>query len=465
MKESAMNRDQSLDALRGFAILAMVLSGSIAFGVLPAWMYHAQVPPPKHEFIPELPGITWVDLVFPFFLFSMGAAIPLALSKLEKEGASFIRVIWIAGRRFLLLTFFAFYTVHMRAAMIAAPPGIGDHLLSIVGFVLLCFQFYEHKGEKYKTLFMTLKILAFVIAAFLLYYLPFKDGKGFSLTRVDVIILVLGNMAFFGTITWWFTRYNPILRVAILPFVMAIFLGAKEESSWNEALFNYSPLPWMYRFYYLKYLFIIIPGSLAGEWLLQSVQQKDKEGDKQTVTLISFLCICLVITNVWLLFSRSLVLNLALSVAFSLLIFYLLKRAHALQGKLYKFAQAGFYLLLLGLFFEAYEGGIKKDFSTYSYYFVTTGLSFFMLIAFYGLQLTKVGSYIVHYLGINGRNPMVAYVAGNLLLIPLLHLTGGMEYLDRLSGTWTGFMRGIIFTGIISLITVFFVQRKWFWKT
>lgn len=460
-------RDQSLDALRGFAILAMVLSGSIAFGVLPAWMYHAQVPPPRHEFIPALPGITWVDLVFPFFLFSMGAAIPLSLSKLQKEGASFIKVIWIATRRYALLTFFAFYTVHMRAAMLAAPPAAADHLLSMAGFVLLCFQFYEYKGEKYKTLFWVLKILAFAIAALLLYFLPFRDGNGFSLTRVDVIILVLGNMAFFGTIIWWLTKENPVLRVAVLPFVMAIFLGAKEKGAWNEAFFNYSPLPWMYKFYYLKYLFIILPGTLAGEWLLQTAQHKDKEESKQALPLVSFLSIGIVISNVWLLFNRALVLNLAISITLSLLIFYLLKRANALQGKLYKFTQAGFYLLLLGLFFEAYEGGIKKDFSTYSYYFVTAGLSFFMLIALYGLQQTKVGVHIVQYLGTNGRNPMVAYVAGNLLVIPLLHLTGGMELLNSFSevNVWTGFLRGIIFTGIVSLITLFFVRRKWFWKT
>ena len=66
-------RNESLDALRGFAILTMVLSGSIAYGdVMPAWMYHAQVPPPHHKFMPTLAGITWVDVVFPFFLFTMG---------------------------------------------------------------------------------------------------------------------------------------------------------------------------------------------------------------------------------------------------------------------------------------------------------------------------------------------------------------------------------------------------------
>lgn len=76
-------RDTSIDALRGFAILTMILSGSIAYGdVLPAWMFHAQVPPPLHKFNATIPGITWVDLVFPFFLFSMGAAMPLALKNM-----------------------------------------------------------------------------------------------------------------------------------------------------------------------------------------------------------------------------------------------------------------------------------------------------------------------------------------------------------------------------------------------
>lgn len=82
-----MKRSKGLDALRGISVLLMVLSGSIAFGdVLPAWMYHAQVPPPEHIFKPEIAGITWVDLVFPFFLFSMGAAIPLSLSRKMSTG-------------------------------------------------------------------------------------------------------------------------------------------------------------------------------------------------------------------------------------------------------------------------------------------------------------------------------------------------------------------------------------------
>ena len=466
MKDLIIKRDQSLDALRGFAILAMVLSSAIAFGgVLPAWMYHAQLPPPKHQFIPTLPGITWVDLVFPFFLFSMGAAIPLSLAKLEKEGASFTRVLWIAARRFLLLTFFALFTVHMRANMIAATPAATDHLISILGFVLLCLQFYEYKGERYKTLFAALKVLAFATAVFLLYTLSFK-GQGFSLTRIDIIILVLGNMAFFGTLIWWATRKNPVLRLALLPFVMAVFLGAKEKGSWNEAFFNYSPLPWLYKFYYLKYLFIILPGTLAGEWLLTAMREEKGKETKSGLLLAGLLSFGIILVNVCFLFSRALVLNLGLTVLLTLCLYFLLKRAAPQNSSLRKFFSAGTYLLLLGLFFEAFEGGIKKDVSTYSYYFVTAGLAFFMLILFYSLQTIRAGDALVRYFGTNGRNPMVAYVTGNLLLIPLLHLTSGMALLNSLNVTALGgFLRGIIFTGIVSLVTVFFVKKKWFWKT
>ena len=61
MKKRAL----SLDALRGIAIIGMILSGQMNLTHLPAWMAHAQVPP-NASFDPSIYGITWVDLVFPF---------------------------------------------------------------------------------------------------------------------------------------------------------------------------------------------------------------------------------------------------------------------------------------------------------------------------------------------------------------------------------------------------------------
>jgi predicted acyltransferase len=464
-----MNRNQSLDALRGFAILAMVLSGSIAFGgILPAWMYHAQVPPPEHKFNPAIAGITWVDLVFPFFLFSMGAAIPLSLKKKETE-PGFIEVFLIAARRFALLAFFAFFTQHMKAWVLADVPAVKDHLLSILAFLLLFFQFYEYRDGPSKGIFQFLRIFSFILAVGLLMFLPFKNNTGFDNKMVDIIILVLGNMAFFGTIIWWLTRNLLWLRVGILPFVMAVFLSPK--IGWTGAIYNFSPFPWLYKFYYLKYLFIIIPGTFAGEWLLkygknglQSIQDIRKNQLLQTAAVCSVL---LIICNVTFLFTRELVINLVVSIFLMVLIGLLIRRAYKHDASLYYiFFKAGAYLLLLGLFFEAYEGGVKKDSSTYSYYLITSGLSFFSLIAFSGLQLNSTITPVINYLGTTGRNPMVAYVAGSLFLLPIMHITGIYPFFNQLNtNAGIGLLRGILFTGIVSLITLFFVRMKWFWKS
>ena len=100
----------SLDALRGYAIITMVLSGTIASGVLPGWMYHAQVGPRSNfAFDPSFYGITWVDLVFPFFLFAMGAAFPFSIGNKLEKGESKLRIAWDCLLRGFRLTFFAIF--------------------------------------------------------------------------------------------------------------------------------------------------------------------------------------------------------------------------------------------------------------------------------------------------------------------------------------------------------------------
>lgn len=470
-------RNQSLDALRGYAILTMILSGSIAYGdSLPAWMYHAQVPPPNHTFIETVVGITWVDLVFPFFLFSMGAAIPLALNKHVKNKSNFLPILWIALRRFLLLAFFALFLEHMKAWVLAEKPMAKENLLSIVAFALLFFQLYENKKERYKKLFVWLKISSFIIAIVLLFLLRFRE-EAFSFTKSDIIIIVLANMAFFGTIIWWFTKDNLFLRIGILPFVMAVFFASKEpEGGWVSEIYNFSHIGtfkfnWLYQFYFLKYLFIIIPGTIAGDYLLKA----NNENSLHTITKtqkpftfpITLISLAIVVTNTIFLFTRQLEINLTVSVGLLIMLFYFLHKTSTDKDSLLrKFFSAGAYLLLLGLFFEAYEGGIRKDHSTYSYYFVTSGLAFFMLIAFSSMAQFKMGAAVNNYLSLIGRNPMLAYVAGSLLLMPILQLTGLHSIFDNMnSGVWPGFLKGVIFTGIVSLITIFCTKKGWFWKT
>jgi predicted acyltransferase len=181
--------------------------------------------------------------------------------------------------------------------------------------------------------------------------------------------------------------------------------------------------------------------------------------------LQTILLLFVIVFNVYALYTRQLTLNLLLTLlsALVLLKFFVIENKQLVH---FKYIQIGFYLLILGLFFEAYEGGIKKDSSTYSYYFVTSGLAFLTLVVFSNLSCNSISKTVVTYLASNGKNPMVAYVSGSLILLPLLAVTHAKQFYDALNfNCYVGFLKGLLFTSLVSAITVFFVKRNWFWKT
>ncbi len=466
-------RAYALDALRGYAIITMVLSGAIVFGILPGWMYHAQEPPPSHIFNPDLPGISWVDLVFPFFLFAMGAAFPFSIGKRIEKGESKIRLIWDAVKRGLQLTFFAIFIQHFYPWSLGNPQDIRSWGLSLTCFALLFPMFMRIPLKMPEWMHSAVKLFAYAISLILMITVGYADGRTFSLDYSNIIILVLANMSVFGTLIYIFTIKNRWIRIAILPFIMAVFLGSTIDGSWTQALFNYTPFPWMYKFMFLKYLFIVIPGSIAGEYLLEWMNNRKKEiitspnNDRKISIIFLVFTVGLVIINLCCLYSRLLILNLTVTSIIILIGYYLLRNADSNYQKLWKnLFIAGSYLLLLGLFFEAYEGGIKKDHSTYSYYFVTSGLAFMALLAFN--IICDFYGYIrgTRFLVMSGQNPMIAYVSTSLFTVPLLSIVGVYPLFSYLSvNPWLGFMRGVIITSIAVLITMFFTRIKWFWRT
>src|SRR4051794_17383706 len=71
----------SIDALRGFVMFMMIFVNDLAGvgSIVPDWMVHFSE---RHR---GGSGMTFVDLVFPAFLFLVGMSIPLALgSRLQK---------------------------------------------------------------------------------------------------------------------------------------------------------------------------------------------------------------------------------------------------------------------------------------------------------------------------------------------------------------------------------------------
>jgi predicted acyltransferase len=466
-------RAAALDALRGFAIITMILSGSIPFSgpaSLPGWMYHAQLPPPDHAFNPNLPGITWVDLVFPFFLFAMGAAFPFALRKRIEQGVPLWKLSFQAIQRGFLLVVFALFLQHSKPYVLSGSPELFHWIIGLTGFVLLFLIYYRYPKSLNPKLVLAIKVVTGLGALFLFTQLNYAKGSGFILSRSDIIILVLANVALFGSIIWLFTRDNILIRLAVLAFLLAFRVTHNIEGSWTSFIWNLSPAREIYQFYFLQYLFIVLPGTIAGDIFYHLMKS---ESNQSTVEINSgslslfILCVVIIILNLIGLYSRQLTLNLVANVLLLSGGILILKKQHLQLNEAYrKLFYWGLFWLMLGLAFESFEGGIKKDHSTLSYYLVTSGLAFFALIAFSIISdLWKKSKYIsilIH----NGQNPMIAYLSGSHIVMPLLAITGIGSVLDYLLiNPWFGFLKGLIFTLLAALVTSFFTKRNIFWRS
>lgn len=466
-------RSYALDALRGYAIATMVLSGTIVFGILPSWMYHAQTPPPTHAFNPEVAGITWVDLVFPFFLFAMGAAFPFSVGKRLSSGVNKFKILFDTTKRALQLVFFAIFIQHFYPWSLSNPQDMRSWLLALLCFALLFLMFMRIPFKAPEWAHSGIKVAAFGIAGLMLYFTTYVNGKTFDPHYSNIIILVLANMAFFATIIYIFTAQNKLLRLAILPFVVAILLGKDVDGSIAHTIFSWTPLTWMYKFVFLKYLCIVLPGSIAGEYIYewmtkQSLLKTEENETTKHVSKITLLVSILVIfCNLVCLYNRWLLPNLLITTLLLGTLYWVLKGKKDNHQQLWmQLFRLGAYLALLGLFFESYEGGIKKDPSTFSYYFLSTGLAFFAMIIFhiicdYYHQTTSTSLLIM-----SGQNPMIAYVSTNLFIVPLLNIIGVFSLFSFFANNaWLAALQGIILTSLAVLVTMFFTKIKWFWRT
>ena len=468
MKDRAL----SIDALRGYAIITMVLSATIVSGILPGWMYHAQTPPPTHAFNPDIPGLTWVDLVFPSFLFAMGAAFPFSIGKKIKKGMSKLRLTLAALWRGVLLTYFAILIQHFYPYMTGGD--VTSWWLAIFCFILLFPIYMRIPCEMPNWLRWVIQLTAMAIGYGAILLIDYPNGYTFDLHTSNIIILILANMAVFASLLYIFTYNHPQLRIAILMIIFMVMISATVPDSWASKFMSYTPVTWFYNPMYLKYLFIVIPGAFAGEILVKWLS--DRKGYVNEHGLITpsniqawvtlMITFAIVIVNLYCLYMRYMGLNIILN---TLLLMggWLTLRHLTGYGSLWRklFIMGGF-MILMGLAIEPFEGGIKKDPVTFSYLFTTSGLSFMTLIFFSVIcdffRCHKGTAFLV----MSGQNPMVAYVADNLLIFPILFLCGLCDYFAVFSSSpWLGFLQGVIITSIAVLVTMFFTKIKFLWRT
>jgi hypothetical protein len=164
-------RVASIDVFRGLTMIVMIFVNELAeVKGLPWWTYHAPG---------RVDAMTYVDMVFPAFLFILGMAIPLATEQRLRKDASMLHLWGHILLRSLSLLVLGLILANASAGD-SALMHFDKHLWPIVALIGACLflQVYP-RSEKYTKLFMALRITGLIIVAvmFAIFRRTTRDGN------------------------------------------------------------------------------------------------------------------------------------------------------------------------------------------------------------------------------------------------------------------------------------------------
>ena len=449
-----MKRFESLDILRGMSIFGMVFSAIIPYGVLPGWMYHIQNPPPSHTLDITRYGIGWVDLVFPVFIFCMGAAIPFAFrARWAAKGRDTISDLKGIGERFLMLLAFSYLCVLLSPNF----DGYWPQYLILGGFVCLWMIYVKKAPAK-------VRVAGWIAAFALIAVFYFCFGTPLSLFRRNIIILLLSFLYLFGALIWYVTRNSAWRRGVAFLLVIGLSLFTR-LTGFDGALYDNKSLSWLFNMEEINFLMILIPATWVGDFFYNMISKGSTPvfGRKISVHVLFWsllLLVVLVLAGSYLRWQYTLFAVTTVLGTISLLTY---KTARICAPPVFLSAL----LIIVGLAVENLEPGITKVPCSFSYCFVTAGISILLLLWTEYIRQLIPGSFVGRIFSGAGENPLMSYVTFDMLVVPLMSITC-MNLLYRwarpLEFPWAG-----VFTSfIIVMFTMWLVsrasRRKIYWR-
>ncbi|MBO4604910.1 MAG: DUF5009 domain-containing protein [Bacteroidales bacterium] len=456
-------RIASIDALRGIAIVMMIMASAIGWGAgLPAWMFHCQCPPPTYAFNFAVKGITWVDLVFPWFLFSMGVAIPFALGARLRRGESLGRISLGLVRRWLTLA--AFGLVLGNAGLVADYHSWSACLLRFGIWCGLFLALWRVPARNSSTsLGMTINLAGVFIIIAMLFVERFVFGAALELHHIDIIIMVLSLVALLGGFAWLLTRGRLAWRLVILAVVFIT-----KEVNWHTHALDVLAFPdwidWLFRWSYVQYLLVVLIGTVIGDILMAASEAGpsavcESPADSKTV-IAAGLCFLMTPLSLWGFFTRHIWILLIAVFILGALAMWLTREDKSAWSIIMRI---GFACLQFGIVFDPIDGGITKDHANISYMLSTAGLACLMTAFLLWCESRRPLSLNLTMIG---QNPMVAYTVTGFVIMPLLYLVGFSAF-DQLTvgNPLLGFLRGVIIVCLMVALTCLFTRRKIFWRS
>jgi predicted acyltransferase len=235
--QTASTRVISIDIFRGLTILVMVFVNDLA-GVkgLPWWNYH--IPPGEQ-------GLTYVDVVFPAFLFIVGMAIPLAIEKRKSKGDSLLKLVYHIIIRSLSLVILGLLIMNGRDVDPAAT-GISYtawNVLMFVGVILL-WNNYPQSGRKLRIIYMVLKWCGMGILIFLLFiYRRNVDGQILWINETNWSILGAIGWAYLSVCILYLLLKGKFWPL-VISLVLLVILNVTVKAGWTGFIRNIPDIIW-----------------------------------------------------------------------------------------------------------------------------------------------------------------------------------------------------------------------------
>ena len=236
----------SLDVFRGITIAAMVLVNNPGNG---GFVY----PPLKHA---EWHGWTPTDLIFPFFVFIVGVAIPLAFQRRVEQGGTQRDLYWKITRRSLLIFFISLIVLHGFPYTLDKFAHI--RIPGVLQRIAICYFVAAILFLK-----TTIRTQAIVAAALLLLYWA-------AMTLIPAPGFAAGDLSLEGSLASWIDR-------TLLP-------GHIYRPQYDpEGIFSTIPA-----------IATCIAGVFTGRWLQQKREPLDKVAGMFGVGVL-----CIVVGYIW----------------------------------------------------------------------------------------------------------------------------------------------------------------------
>ncbi len=461
-------RASSLDALRGLFLVSMTFGFTIASDHLPLWMYHRQFPPSAGDVPANVAGISWRDLTYVSFLFTMATALPLTLSRRIDRGEPELGIVFAAVKRYWMLFVYGLLLAHANTYFIGYTQT--GRVLSLVGFGIMALVFTRRRKDWDAERFAVARRVGWGALVLFLALSPLAYGKTFTIGRMDDVIADLAFASCVGSLLWYFTRERTELRLAALAGVVALYFGAHGDG-WIQSWWYASPFPSVFTPSQLDLLVVVIPGTIAGDLVRRWMNAPEEPGSAAAAwtpaRLRAIAVLSAIITPIFTVGMYTRAVQGTTEVVLALLavgIGLTWKPRTSLDRLVRSVFLWGALWLTIGLFLEPAEGGIRKVPETLSYFFSVTGTTSLLLVTMTvvieGLRKRRW----VHALIDVGQNPLLGYVVFTLLLNPLLELVPPFRGVLQ-SSPGLSIVRSLIEAGLVVLAVRYVTHKRVFWRT